>query len=193
MHLDPQWSRMGSEGPAYLKAMMDFFELTERPTINLNLTHIVSLAEKCTEVYERCNPIWDPVANPVTASQTKIAEARQWHLNRISEIKIRVRNAMDLKRRYYYEGWLGKITRIFLQYLGRWNNTYTTSILTAEDFLLFWDSRRPVYKCGEVYYERDFFRGVPALWVTQHLNLNDFFNYSPLRNIPVVTPFNYER
>ena len=107
----------------------------------------------------------------------------QWELNRLSEVKERLTQAIDMKRSYYDNHLFGIITKYVLMLFGQWNNGDTAAIVSAEDFLLTWDSRKPVMKIshpenpsfGKYFQRRDF--------VTSHRDTSHYFNYNPRRLI----------
>ncbi|HEX2582969.1 MAG TPA: hypothetical protein VHL30_02515, partial [Chlamydiales bacterium] len=120
-------------------------------------------------------------------------QARQWEIDRLSEVKQRLALAIVHKREYYENHWFGIITKIFLKLFCLWNNGNTSSIVAAEDFLLRYDLRYPVVKIFGNYVEPSFFTPMVDLdWYRHNLNIETFFNYNPpSRTIPVekISPF----
>lgn len=111
----------------------------------------------------------------------------QWQLDQLSEVKKRLAQAIQLKRNYYEEHWFGIITKFFLKLIGQWNGGDTAAIVKAEDFLLFWDSRKPVMKISN-YNNVAFGKySVRGDFQTAHLNTSQFFNYNPCRAIELET------
>lgn len=118
-----------------------FFELTAPENIEnyangSNLESLAALANQCRTVIDLTCPIIDG--------------QQQWKLNRLSEVKERLSQAVECKRRYYDNHIFGIVTKYVLQFLDcfgfkMWNNGDTAAIVTAENFLLFWDSRAPVF------------------------------------------------
>ncbi|NGX49353.1 MAG: hypothetical protein K940chlam5_00951 [Candidatus Anoxychlamydiales bacterium] len=97
--------------------------------------------------------------------------------------------AMIDKKEYYENHWVGKITRFILKFFNMWNNGFTTSIMKAEDFLLFWDSRVPVFKTAKGNYAtRLFFVFTSVRWVRDNLDMSNFYNYTPSRTIKFTGP-----
>jgi hypothetical protein len=151
-----------------------------------NLTKLVDLATQTIDIMNRCNPIGAAYDNSRSLGVI-FNEKYQWLMDNISEVKKIVSCAINYKRKYYKEHWFGKITRFVLLCLGMWNNGYTSAIMKAEDFLLFWDSRIPLYetKCGGTYRERCMFPLRSAKRLREQLNIEDFYNYTPLRQIKI--------
>lgn len=104
-------------------------------------------------------------------------------LDRISEVKMKIAVAIVYKQIYYETTWLGKVTKFILKLFCLWNGGYTSAIVQAEDFLLFWDSRLPVAKLSGEYLTRYFFPLVPVYWVQENLDMSKFYNYNPSRPI----------
>lgn len=194
----PDFQRLNTVQRNYEKDYLSFFDLTEEDRVETyargaNLTQLMDLVQKCEYVLSHCNPIADTFAGPIPDESTAI-RARQWHFDRLSDIKSRVAQAVASKRRYYLEHWLGRITKLVLQCLFMWNKGDTTAIITAEDFLLRWDSRRPVrFDTTKGYYEdQEFFWPlIKHEWVKQKMDTTHHFNYNPQRNIALVRHLNY--
>jgi hypothetical protein len=111
----------------------------------------------------------------------------QWQLNRLSEVKEKLSKAIAMKRSYYDGHLLGVITKYFLMLVWKWNSGDTEAIIAAEDFLLAWDSRKPVMKISNrenshygLYYTRQDFR-------TSDLDTSHYYNYNPRRLIELDT------
>ena len=171
----------------------DFFKKTNPTNIHnyasgSSLTSLVDLADKVLGVIDRCNPICDTHIGS-QMDQTKAIAARQWQLNHISEVKQRIAKAITYKQSYYDNHLLGIITKYILKCFRLWNNGFTTSIKTAEDFLLFWDSRVPLCKTNGTYTTRFFFPFIPVSWIQEHLDTRDFYNYTPSRTIQFTGTF----
>ena len=164
---------------------MRFFTLTAPENIEnyakgSNLTSLAELAHDCRSTIEFSCPIID--------GQT------QWKLNRLSEVKERLAQAVECKRRYYDETLIGIVTKYVLKFLDlfgfkKWNNGDTATIVAAEDFLLFWDSRAAVLKIshpdnpsyGKYHRRQDFPpRDLPPPFSA---DLSRFYNYNPRRQI----------
>lgn len=128
--------------------------------------------------------IFDDTPRPVQDKAT-IIEARQWQIDNISRVKRLLANAIDHKKDYYQNHWLGKITRFILTIFNMWNNGVTASISKTEDFLLSWDSRFPCIKdfCDGIYQEKCFFFLTYVRWVHENLDTSNFYNYTPMRTI----------
>ncbi|MBS0650665.1 MAG: hypothetical protein JSR93_05845 [Verrucomicrobia bacterium] len=163
------------------------FELTAPENIEnyangSNLESLAALAYSCRTVIQFTCPI--------------INGQDQWKLNRLSEVKERLAQAVECKRRYYDNHIFGIVTKYVLQFLDcfgfkMWNNGDTAAIVTAENFLLFWDSRAPVYvninpdslQYGEYSRRQDF---PPRTDIGGNpIDLSRFYNYNPRRMIEV--------
>jgi hypothetical protein len=154
-----------------------------------SLENLTSLAEKAYEVVKKLNPILQ-----AGSPQEAVIPGRQWELNHLSEIKEKLANAITMKHSYYENHWFGKITRWFLDFFWLWNNGDTPAIIKAEDFLLRHDTRLPVYKDADGNYQKVFFffaLSADAEWVRTRLDTSRFYNYNPLRPIPLVEYCNY--
>ncbi|MBX3718191.1 MAG: hypothetical protein KF898_00920 [Parachlamydiales bacterium] len=166
---------------------LQFFELTAPENIEnyangANLESLAELASRCRNIIEGTCPIIDG--------------QQQWKLNRLSEVKERLSQAVECKRRYYDNHIFGIVTKYVLQFLDcfgfkMWNNGDTAAIVTAENFLLFWDSRAPVYiitnpessQYGEYQRRQDF---PPRRDIGDTpIDLSRFYNYNPRRTIEV--------
>jgi hypothetical protein len=181
--------------PAPKKAYEYFFQKTELGTIRQfatgsSLTELVDCAEKVQIILLHCNPIfdtsnyrWGNQANPLP----NIIQARQWEIDRLSEVKQRLEQAIVHKREYYENHWFGKITKFFLKLFCMWNEGNTSAIVAAEDFLLRYDLRYPVVKINGRYTTPLFFTSrIELQWYRANLNIDNFFNYDPpSRTIPV--------
>ncbi len=135
-------------------------------------------------VIDECNPIW-------TAHDTTDIQARQWQFDNISEVKKLVAKAIVHKKEYYENHWFGKITSFILKFFNLWNNGFTTSIVKAEDFLLFWDSRVPVFKTAKGNYALRIFLtplSTPIWWLHENLDMSNFYNYTPPRIVKFTGP-----
>lgn len=164
-----------------------FFSLTAPENIEnyangSNLESLTELAASCRNVIEITCPI--------------IEGQQQWKLNHLSEVKQRLAQAVECKRRYYDNHIFGIVTKYVLQFLDcfgfkMWNNGDTAAIVTAENLLLFWDSRAPLYvisnpnssQYGQYSRRQDFpprsdHGGAPV-------DLSQFYNYNPRREIEV--------
>jgi hypothetical protein len=170
-----------------------FFEYTNDPNIQsyakcASLANLVSLAEKTRYIIEKTNPILQE-----GSPQSAIIPGRQWELDRLSEIKQRVGKAIECKRAYYENHLFGIITKYVLKCFGMWNNGDTADIVKAEDFLIEYDSRLPMFKDSQGNYQkRFFFVFTPVDWVRENLNTSRFYNYNPRRPIPAVQNFHYD-
>ena len=188
MSLQPVFSRVSQEQRAEFDR---FFEYTSPENVQnyaqgWSLTNLVDLASKTISVIDRTNPIWDPNGEVRTDEPTAI-QARQWQLDRISEVKERLAGAIPLKKSYYDNHWFGVITKYVLWCFGMWNNGTTSAIKAAEDFLLFYDTRTPLFYSDQRYHVRFFFPMVPCYWVRNNLDTSRFFNYNPERTIEIDT------
>jgi hypothetical protein len=144
-------------------------------------------------VIQRTNPIWDTQSGPEGASPETVNQARQWQIDRISEVKEHVAQALDQKKAYYDNHWMGIITKYVLDFFCMWNNGYTNSITTAEDFLFWWDSRLPIFKSSHGEYEtRFFFPLTPVSYIQEKLNTSQFYNYTSEREIIVHAAFDLD-
>ena len=174
-HIDlseiPEWERDKYD---------DFFEYTDDTEIYANgasLEYLTELAHSVRGILTRCR------SKVSLDGQT----ANQWELNHLSEVKQRLANAIEMKRGYYENHLFGIISKYVLIVLGRWNNGDTPAIVTAEDFLLYWDSRRPVRKISHPnnpafgkYSLRPEFRIVTY-------DTTRYFNYNPQRIIEMAS------
>ena len=153
-----------------------------------DLGKLADLAEKAYRASEKANPILQE-----GSPQAAVIPGRQWELDRLSDIKQRLSQAIDLKRSYYDNSFPGMITKYVLQFLGMWDNGETAGIVKAEDFLIRYDSRMPLLKLSNGnYVSRCFFPLTNALWVRNNLNIGNFYNYNPQRAIPIVQNFRYD-
>ncbi len=189
---DPVFNRI----PVTLKEEHDRFFYEAHPDrirvyAQTDLMHLVHLAKGAVHTFDRCNPIsdtwhgdWNTWQGPGADTATVIA-ARQWQLDRLSDVKQRIAQAIVHKRDYYENTTLGKIVKFVLKCLCMWNNGNTAAITKAEDFLLYWDSRVPVYKQDGKYTSRYFWPLVPVSWVQEKLNTGNFYNYTPNRTIEI--------
>ncbi|MBS0652281.1 MAG: hypothetical protein JSR39_02000 [Verrucomicrobia bacterium] len=169
------------------EAYEQFFELTSPENIEnyangSNLESLTDLANRCRTVIDLTCPI--------------INGQQQWKLNHLSEVKQRLAQAVECKRRYYDNHIFGIVTKYVLQFLEcfgfkTWNNGDTAAIMTAENFLLFWDSRAPLFvishpdnpRYGEYSRRQDF---PPRRDIGDALiDLSRFYNYNPRREIEV--------
>src|SRR5579862_5998621 len=126
-----------------------FFEKTHASDISKyatgsSLTYLAFLAEKVVGALDKINPICNTFST--RPDDPGFRSARQWNIDRISEVKRTVAQALEYKKTYYDSHWLGIITKCVLKCLGKWDDGNTASIRKAEDFLIYWDSRYPVYE-----------------------------------------------
>ncbi len=125
----------------------------------------------------------------------------QWKLDRLSEVKERLSQAVECKRSYYDNHPFGIVTKYVLKLLDlfgfkMWNNGDTAAIVAAEDFLLMWDSRMPVVKISNpenrnygLYSRREDFP--PRNDHNRRaIDLTHFYNYTPRREIETGHPSN---
>lgn len=177
--MNPLFARIS---PEYQEEYNVFFEKTSRVNIAdsvSDLGSLVELAEKVHYVLGHANPIWDTWGNQ-WGDQARGIEARQWELNQLSSVKQRLAQAIQYKKEYYENTWMGWITKLFLKLFGMWNRGNTAAIKRGEDFLLRFDSRRPVLaKPGEPYRACYFWPLIDHNWVNEHLNTANFYNYEP--------------
>jgi hypothetical protein len=141
-----------------------------------NLTNLVAQARKVCKILECCNPY----STSFNIDTSEGLQAIQWHLHNLSEVKLRVATALDYKRTYYMSNWMGIITRYFLQFFRMWNNGDTAAIVTAEKFLLEWDSRKPrarFTKDSAVAIPVNFFSNVSLRWIRENNLDASFYNY----------------
>lgn len=154
----------------------DFGNAVKYSNDHPSLTTVVEQAKHVIATIQKHNPKWnDKGDNPV--------KARQWELLQISSIKRGVANAIEKKKAYYDNHWLGKITQFILKLFGMWHNGHTAAIQAAENFLLFWDTRAPLILTDKGYVTRMFFPLTDVSWVHEKLDTKDFFNYTPKRTI----------
>lgn len=170
-----------------------FFELTAPENIEnyangSNLESLAALANRCRVVID--------LSCPVHLGQELIDGQQQWKLNRLSEVKERLSQAVECKRRYYDNHIFGIVTKYVLQFLDcfgfkMWNNGDTAAIVTAENFLLFWDSRAPLFVISNPdnpnygnYSRRQDFPPRRDIGDTP-IDLSRFYNYNPRRTIEV--------
>jgi hypothetical protein len=187
----PALARLSSEEKtAYLR----FFEYTDSPNLQsyakgrASLGNLVHLAEKAYAIIKKTNPILQN-----GSSQSDSISGRQWEINRLSEIKQRLANAIECKRLYYDNHFFGMITKCVLRFFGMWNNGDTAAIVKAEDFLIMYDSRLPLFKDHRGNYQTRLFAFLtPASWVRENLDTSQFYNYNPRREIPIVQTFRYD-
>ncbi len=178
-------------GESQENTFRSFFEQTNPVNIQQyakgkSLTNLVGLASDVIEVINRCNPILDS-----QASNETVIKARQWQLNRISEVKQRIALAIENKQAYYDNDLVGIITKYILKLFCLWNDGYTTAIVKAEDFLYYWDSRNPVFNQGDgIYKSRFFFFLIPASWIQANLDTSKFYNYNPPKQRERITEGN---
>lgn len=186
---DPIFSRVSPTQ----KAQYDlFFNKTDKNNIQkyatgTSLTNLVDLAENVTEVIDKCNPMWGPENWSKADDSTKFS-ARQWQIDHISEVKFQLSKAIEQKKNYYQNHFLGIITKFFLKCFGMWNNGFTASIIKAEDFMLFWDSKCPLIKQDGKYIRREFFFPITTSvsWINEHLLTDKFFNYTSSRTAELI-------
>lgn len=116
--------------------------------------------------------------------QLESMTASQWELDRLSEMKVRLAQAIEQKKSYYQNHWFGKITQCFLKIFGLWDNSNTPAIKNAEKRLFATDTRNKLIKDGKEYQICIFF--YPAVFtedVRNKLNTTHFYNYNPNRRI----------
>jgi hypothetical protein len=151
-----------------------------------SLSDLVELAYKVVFLLDKINPICNSMVGSL--DDPVYVRSKQWQLDRISEIKKGVAEAMEHKKTYYDSHWLGIITKCVLKCLGKWDNGNTASIRKAEDFLLRWDSRCPVSKIPQLpdYSEHEIFVWLlPTDSMRRVVNTSTFYNYTPSRIIPL--------
>jgi hypothetical protein len=94
---------------------------------------------------------------------------------------------------FYQNTLLGKITKFFLECFGMWNDGNTTAIVSAEDFLIKYDSRFPLTKDSKGNYCHKFFFFLTcATWVRNNLDVSRFYNYNLTRTIRLVQNFRFD-
>lgn len=165
--------------PEYQESYESFFEITSDLPRNIgNLNKIVDLAEKVEHVLRHANPICDTWSNQ-WGDQSRLREARQWHLDRLSVVKQRLAQAIVCKRDYYENTWMGSIAKWILKLFCLWNNGNTAPIRRAEDFLLRYDTRFPISKLSEKYQGVFFWPLLSHGWIRENLDLQNFYNYDP--------------
>lgn len=148
-----------------------------------NLNELSSLFAHNHGMLSRINPIcntWDGSSG----DKERAIEARQWELDRLSDMKARLAQAIEYKKNYYQNHWFGKITQIFLEIFGLWNNGNTATIQRAEDNLLATDARNKLIKIdGKYELCHFFFPLISTDWVRKTLYTDNFYNYNPGRRI----------
>jgi len=154
-----------------------FFELTNDKNIHLyakgaNLSHLTKLATTCRNVIQICNPVG--CSKDLFPSERSSKSVVEWELQHLSKVKERLAKAIELKRNYYQHTIIGVIKQLFLRLFGLWNNGDTPSVMEAEDFLIFWDSKAPLFKGkdGKYFPRQDF----PH---PKDVDTSHFFNYTP--------------
>jgi hypothetical protein len=153
-----------------------FFSLTDSVDQYANGTSLNELAD----LFSSVRSIIHMVRNYISP-EPRIRD--QWELNRLSEAKERLAQAIAMKKSYYENNFFGIVTKYALMLFCMWNNGNTSDITKAEDVLLFWDSRRPVMKisntdhpkCGKYVERQDFDRS--------HLDTSRYYNYDSSRLI----------
>lgn len=188
----PDFSRLSAEDRHLQTDYETFFEWTNTDNITsyangASLTNLTSLADRILSAIERANPFWPQGADRV--DQPTAIQARQWQMDRLSEVKERLGSAVEQKRNYYENHWFGIVTQYFLKCFCMWNNGNTAAITTAEDFLLRYDSRYPVRQNNDGSYHQQyyFFFLTPFTWLQDNLDLSRFYNYDlTTRTITVI-------
>ncbi|MBS0604881.1 MAG: hypothetical protein JSS60_07580 [Verrucomicrobia bacterium] len=186
----PVFSRVSIEEKNSYDLFMDYSSSTniEGYAKGWNLEKLVDLAEKAYDVVAKSNPILQE-----GSPQSSVIPGRQWELNRLSDIKQRLAQAVEHKRGYYDNSIMGIITKYFLKCFGMWNDGETAAIVKAEDFLIRYDTRLPLFKDARGnYVSRCFFPLTSASWVRNTLDTTRFYNYNPRRAIPAVQNFRYD-
>jgi len=153
-----------------------FFEFTDENHINRyarggSLTELADLASGARNVIDLCK---------CDLRGLDSGNQAQWELNRLSEIKERLSKAVALKKSYYTNNIFGIITQYVLKLFCMWNNGNTADVIKAEDFLLFWDSRRPVSKGS---YSRKYHKRQDFSPSRINLDTSRYYNYNPSRLI----------
>ncbi len=186
--LPPVFARVSTEEKNSYDRFMDYSSRIEGYGRGWNLGKLTDLAEKAYSVVCKTNPILQE-----GSPQSAVIPGRQWELNRLSYIKQQLAEAVKCKRAYYENTFMGMITRFFLKCFGMWNDGDTTAIIKAEDFLIMYDSRLPLYKESDGNYaSRCFFPFTTASWVRDNLDTSRFYNYNPRRTIPAVQNFRFD-
>lgn len=192
----PDFSRVSEAERSYITR---FFE-TSPPDYSRgsNLTDLVDLARNVVLVLEKSNPF--QALNGVNQlDDTPVTRnAMQWQIDYVSAVKHRVGEALDQKKDYYENHFLGIITKYFLKIIGMWNDGYTHAVVTAEDFLLEWDSNAPVKRAhdggyvascpfpafGPLRFTNDPSEEIgPLARVNANFSLDNFYNYNTSRTI----------
>lgn len=189
-HLPPEefrknrWSQLefSRVGESQANDVRYFFSYTEQEGMYAkggNLTELVRLAGTTIDVIQKANPKWDGQSSTISR------DALQYQLRQVGEVKRRVFNAMEQKKLYYENTWMGWVTKLFLRLFGLWNGGNTKAIQAAEDFLLRWDSRFPLAKIKGEYISCFFFPLFPLISARLHAicDTSKFFNYTPARKI----------
>ncbi|MGE0670829.1 MAG: hypothetical protein AB7H48_01915 [Parachlamydiales bacterium] len=197
----PDFSRLTPEDRHLQTDYETFFEWTNTENITsyangASLTNLTSLADRILSAIERANPFWPQGEDRV--DQPTAIRARQWQMDRLSDVKERLGQAVDQKRSYYENHWFGIVTQYFLKCFCMWNDSNTAAITTAEDFLLRYDSRYPVRRHSDVMqcvpytgsYDQQyyFFFLTPFTWLQDNLDLTRFYNYNPPARVINVIP-----
>ncbi|MBI2811765.1 MAG: hypothetical protein HYX67_13190 [Candidatus Melainabacteria bacterium] len=188
--LQPAFQRISAED----KSAYDlFFDSTSAPNIQgyekgYSLEKLTALAESAYGVVIKTNPILQE-----GSPQASVIPGRQWELNQLHLIKVRLSQAIECKRAYYDNHIFGIVTKYVLKFFGKWNDGNTSAIVIAEDFLIRHDTRFPLMKDSAGNYKtKMFFTLTPASWVRDNLDLSRFYNYNPRRPIPIAMEFRYD-
>jgi hypothetical protein len=182
--------------PPFQKIYEDFFKRTDDYKSSeikgysrgVNLTDLVAHAREVCKILEGSNPF----CTHLSSEEPNAIQAVQWHLDHLSDIKLRVAGAILHKKAYYTSSCIGIITRYFLQFFRMWNNGKTAAIATAEKFLCEYDSRRPVVQ----FVNQDsgaaprttllnFFANISLDWILKNKLDTNFYNYPKYIKIEV--------
>ncbi len=189
MAISPNFSQVSLEEKQSYDCFLEYtsYSNIEGYANGWSLEKLTELAYKAHSVIQKTNPIFNE-GSPRTA----VIPGCQWGLDRLSDIKQRLSKAIEYKRAYYENTFMGMVTKCLLKCFGMWNGGDTAAIIEAEDFLIDYDSRLPLIKSyGGVYVRRTVFPLVsdqftPTIWwVRSNLNTSGFYNYDPKRDIPV--------
>jgi hypothetical protein len=183
--MEPNFS---SYSRAEIKKFNSFFHRTQVNTIGKNarnLNELSRLFNHSLGMLSRINPIWN-TWDGSRGDKTRATEARQWELNQLSDMKARLAQAIEHKKNYYQNHWLGKITRCFLKIFRMWDKGNTATVKNAEENLLATDTRNKLIKIEKVYRVCFFFYPLISTdWVRSNLNTDNFYNYNPNRRIKI--------
>lgn len=140
-----------------------------------NLGKLVDLAEKAEWAAQISNP-----CKPGTVGKPNFEEKRkiydQFVIDRVSEIKVKLAQAVDQKKAYYDKTIIGKIKKLFLKISGKWNDGHPASIKKAENFLFTHNIARATSHVGYVFRDPRTDIGNGRIF-SKDVDLSNFYNY----------------